>query len=317
MIWLIGTFGGLFGLVVGSFLNVVIWRVPRGESVVRPPSHCPQCDAKIRSRDNVPVVSWLLLRGKCHACRGTISVRYPLVELLVGVLFAAITVRFRHDLALVPALLYLVAVGVALAMIDLDLRRLPNALTLPSYVVGAALLVTAALVDHQPVRLLHAAIGMAALYSFYFVLMMAKPGGMGFGDVKLAGVLGLYLGYLGWGALGIGAFLAFLIGGLAGVVLMFAGHAGRKSRIPFGPYMVAGALVAVFVGQSLAHIVYPRNAGLLAPAGAARRHPQRAESRRAAQSVCTVSLKPRRHLADAICGNNPTSPTWDGGKPSW
>ena len=253
MIWLIGTFAGLFGLVVGSFLNVVIWRVPRGESVVRPPSHCPQCDAKIRPRDNVPVLSWLLLRGRCHACRGRISARYPLVELLVGVLFAAITVHFRHDLALVPALVYLAAVGVALAFIDIDVHRLPNALTLPSYVVAAGLLAAAALSEHQPVRLLHAAIGMAALYAFYFVLMMAKPGGMGFGDVKLAGVLGLYLGYLGWGTLAVGAFLAFLIGGIAGVALMALGRAGRKSRIPFGPYMIAGALIAVFVGQALAH----------------------------------------------------------------
>jgi leader peptidase (prepilin peptidase) / N-methyltransferase len=248
------TWVGLVGLLIGSFLNVVIWRVPRGESVVRPPSHCPTCDDPIRPRDNVPILSWLVLRGRCRSCAAAISVRYPLVEAAVGILWAALAVRYRNDLPLLPALLYLATIGVALAMIDLDVHRLPNVLTLPSYAVGAVLLTAAALVRHEPVRLLHAGIGMAALYGLYFLLMLAKPGGMGFGDVKLAGVLGMYLGYLGWGALVVGAFLAFLIGGLVGVALMALGRAGRKSRIPFGPYMVAGALIAVFVGQSLAHV---------------------------------------------------------------
>lgn len=245
---------GLVGLLIGSFLNVVVWRVPRGESVVRPPSHCPSCDHPITPRDNIPVLSWLLLRGRCRSCSAAISARYPIVEATVGVLFLALAVRYRTDLPLLPALLYLAAIGVALSMIDLDVHRLPNVLTLPSYVVGAVLLTVAALLRHEPVRLLHAAIGMAVLYALYFVLMLAKPGGMGFGDVKLAGVLGMYLGYLGWGSLVVGAFLAFLIGGVVGVALMALGRAGRKSRIPFGPYMVAGALIAVFVGQSLAHM---------------------------------------------------------------
>jgi leader peptidase (prepilin peptidase)/N-methyltransferase len=245
---------GVFGLAIGSFLNVVIWRVPRGESIMRPPSHCPSCDDPIKLRDNVPVLSWGLLRGKCRSCGAAISLRYPLVESAVGLLFVGLAIRYQHQPWLVPALCYLAAIGVALSMIDLDVRRLPNALTLPSYVVAAGLLALAAVLEHHPSRLIGAAIGMAALYGLYFALMMIKPGGMGFGDVKLAGVLGMYLGYLGWGALGVGAFLAFLIGGLAGIVLMFAGHAGRKSRIPFGPFMITGALIAVFFGQSLAHV---------------------------------------------------------------
>jgi leader peptidase (prepilin peptidase)/N-methyltransferase len=240
------------GLVIGSFLNVVVWRLPRGESVVTPGSRCPSCGRSLQPRDNIPLVSWLLLRGRCRYCATAISVRYPIVEALTGVTFALVAWRIGADWSL-PAYLYLAAVGIALACIDLDVRRLPNALTLPSYVVGAGLLTVAALVDGRPGRLAQAAIGMAALYALYFALMLAKPGGMGFGDVKLAGVLGLFLGYLGWGSLVVGAFLAFLLGGVGGVVLMVAGRAGRKTKIPFGPYMVAGAMVAVLVGQQLAH----------------------------------------------------------------
>ncbi len=244
----------LLGLAVGSFLNVVIWRVPRGESVVRPASHCPTCNTEIGARDNVPVLSWLWLRGRCRSCNGRISARYPVVELMVAVLFAGMVVRFQHEPSLWPALCYLAAVGIALALIDLDVHRLPNALTLPSYVAGLALLAIDAITRHTYGRLLHAVIGMAALYAFYFVLAFAKPGGMGFGDVKLAGVLGLYLGYLGWGELAVGAFAAFLLGGVGGISLMALRRAGRKSKIPFGPFMIAGALIAVLAGHALAHL---------------------------------------------------------------
>jgi leader peptidase (prepilin peptidase)/N-methyltransferase len=241
-----------FGLVIGSFLNVVVWRVPRGESVVRPPSHCPGCDREIRGRDNVPVLSWLLLRGKCRDCRTSISARYPLVEALTGALFGLVAWRIGLHWQL-AGFLYLVAVGIALSFIDLDTKRLPNALTLPSYVVGAVLLSAAALLEHEPSRLLRAGVGMVALYALYFVLMTVRKGGMGFGDVKLAGVLGMFLGFLGWGPLVVGAFLAFLLGGVGGIGLMLFGGVGRKARIPFGPYMVAGAVVAVMAGHELAH----------------------------------------------------------------
>lgn len=160
--------------------------------------------------------------------------------------------RFGPHAAL-PAFVYLAAIGLALALIDLDVHRLPNALTLPSYIVGIVLLGVAAFVGHSPASFVRALAGMVAMYCFYFLLVMVKPGGMGWGDVKLSGVLGLYLGYLGWGELAVGAFSAFLLGGVVGIALMVSGHAGRKAKIPFGPYMVAGALVAVFVGHSLAH----------------------------------------------------------------
>jgi leader peptidase (prepilin peptidase) / N-methyltransferase len=241
---------GVVGVVIGSFLNVVIWRVPRGESVVSPPSHCPGCDTPIAPRDNVPVLSWLLLRGKCRHCHNPISPRYPLVELATGVLFAPMAVRFGLAWDL-PAYLYLAAIAVALALIDIDVHRLPNAIVLPSYPVVAALLLLPAVVDGRWDDYLRAVLGGLILFAFYFLLAFIYPAGMGFGDVKLAGVLGAYLGWLGWGAFGAGAFLGFLLGGVLGALLMAVGRAGRKSKIPFGPFMLAGALIAVFVGEPL------------------------------------------------------------------
>jgi leader peptidase (prepilin peptidase)/N-methyltransferase len=242
---------GVLGLVVGSFLNVVIYRVPQGVSVAAGRSHCPHCDAQIAGYDNIPVVSWLLLRGRCRSCDGPIAWRYPAVELLTGVVFALLAWRFGLSWEL-PAFLYLGAVGIALAFIDLDTKRLPNAIVLPSYVVTLVLLALPALLDARWDDYLRALLGGAALFAFYFVLAFIYPAGMGFGDVKLAGVLGGYLGWLGWGAVFVGGFLGFLLGGLVGGALMVARRAGRKSAIPFGPFMVAGALIAVFVGPAVA-----------------------------------------------------------------
>ena len=244
---------GVLGLVVGSFLNVVIWRVPRGESVVNPPSHCPACDRPVRPRDNVPVASWLMLRGRCRDCGAPISARYPAVELGTAVVFTVLALRIGPAVTL-PAFLYLGAIGVALSMIDLDVKRLPNVIVIPSYVVTGVLLTVAAAVGHRWDDLLRAGLAMMALYGFYFLLAVIYPAGMGFGDVKLAGVLGLYLGWLGWGEVVVGGFLGFLFGAVVGGVLMVARRAGRKSAIPFGPFMVAGALVAVLWGGALADL---------------------------------------------------------------
>ncbi len=238
------------GAVIGSFLNVVIWRVPRGESVVQPPSHCPACGRQVRGRDNVPVLSWLWLRGRCRDCHAPISVRYPLVEALTAGLFAGTAVRFGAAPEL-PAYLFLVAVGVALAGIDLDVRRLPNVLTYPSYPVSLALLGGAAAWQGDVGPFLRALAGMGALFAFYLVLVVVYPAGMGLGDVKLSGVLGLYLGWIGWGALAVGAFAGFALGAVVGAALLVRG-AGRKAKIPFGPFMIAGALIGVYWGVQLA-----------------------------------------------------------------
>lgn len=243
----------ILGLAIGSFLNVVIWRVPRGESVNAPGSHCPSCDTPIRPRDNVPVLSYLLLRGRCRHCDAPISVRYPLVELATAALFAAMAVKFGPH-AVLPAYLYLAAIGVALSLIDLDVKRLPNVIVLPSYAVAAVLLGVAAVTGHDGDRAIRAVVGMAAYYGLFLILRLAYPRGMGFGDVKLAGVLGLYLGWLGYDALFVGYLLGALLGGAVGIGLILGKRAGRKSQIPYGPFMVVGALLAVFVASPLAQV---------------------------------------------------------------
>ena len=243
---------GLLGLLVGSFLNVVIWRVPRGESVVRPGSHCPSCDTELRPYDNVPVLSWMLLRARCRSCHARISARYPLVELATGVLFAGVAAKLGAHPAL-PAFLYLAAIAVALSLIDLDVKRLPNTIVLPSYLVGLGLLGIAAVIEPSAWALVRGLLGMACYYGAFFALKLVYPKGMGFGDVKLAGVLGLYLGYLGWDVLAVGAFGGIALGGVVGISLLAVRKAGRKSMLPFGPFMFAGALIAIFAGVQIAH----------------------------------------------------------------
>ena len=240
----------LLGLFVGSFLNVVIYRVPRGESVVRPRSRCPGCGTQLAEYDNVPVVSWLMLRGRCRTCGEPISPRYPVVEALTALAFGLMAWHFGLVWVL-PAFLYLAAVGIALAAIDIDTKRLPDVIVKPSYAVAAVLLGGAAALDHEWSTLLRVALGGAALGLFYLLLLVIYPRGMGWGDVKLAGVLGMYLGWLGWGSVVVGGFLGFLLGGVVGAGLMLAGRAGRKTKIPYGPYMIVGAFLAVFWGQRI------------------------------------------------------------------
>ncbi|MEI6374338.1 MAG: prepilin peptidase [Actinomycetes bacterium] len=241
---------GIFGLLIGSFLNVVIYRVPAGQSIVSPPSRCPGCGSEIKAYDNIPIISWLLLRGKCRNCGEPISVRYPLVELLTGVLFAVMAWKFGFSWEL-PAFLFLAAVGVALAAIDLDTRRLPNVITLPSYPVAVALLVLPAVLDGRWPDFGRALAAGVILFAFYFLLAFIYPAGMGFGDVKLSGLVGIYLGWLGWGALIVGGFLGFALGAIVGVALMVRGRAGRKTALPYGPFMLLGALIAIFVADPI------------------------------------------------------------------
>jgi leader peptidase (prepilin peptidase)/N-methyltransferase len=241
----------LVGLAVGSFLNVVIHRVPRGESLVRPSSHCPHCGHEVRNRHNIPVLGWLLLRGKCADCAAPISIRYPLIEAGTAALFVAVAARFGLSWEL-PAYLYLAAVAVALAAIDLDVMRLPDKIVLPSYGVAVVLLAPAVVAEHSWGAATRGLIAAVLLYGLYFVLAVL-PRGMGGGDVKLAPLLGLYLGWLGWSSVAVGAFAGFLLGGIVGALLMALKLADRKSRIPFGPYMLAGAFLAVFAATPIAH----------------------------------------------------------------
>ena len=239
----------LLGLAVGSFLNVVIYRVPRDESLAHPASHCPNCGEAVRHRHNIPVLGWLMLRGRCADCGNPISPRYPLVEAGTAVLFVAVAAKFGFSWEL-PAYLYLAAISVALAVIDLDVMRLPDKIVLPSYVVALVLLAPAVIVERSWTTAGRALIAAALLYVGYFILA-AMPRGMGGGDLKLAPLIGFYLGWLGWSSVVIGAFSAFVFGGIVGAALMLLRRANRKSRIPFGPYMLAGAFLAVFAGAPI------------------------------------------------------------------
>lgn len=238
----------LLGLAIGSFLNVVVYRVPNGLSLLTPASYCPSCAHPIRNRHNIPVLGWIALKGRCVDCQARISVRYPLVELGTAVLFVAATVRLSavNRLPALPAYLYFVAIGIALALIDVACRRLPNVIVLPSYPVVLVLLLAATAWQHDWSALLRALIGMAALFGFYFLLAMVNPAGMGFGDVKLAGVLGAVLAYLSYSTLLVGAFAAFLVAAVVGAILIGSRRSTRKTSIPFGPYMIIGAVLAIF-----------------------------------------------------------------------
>jgi leader peptidase (prepilin peptidase)/N-methyltransferase len=248
--------GGL-GLIVGSFLNVVIYRVPLGQSIVRPPSACPSCHTPITPRDNIPVLSWLLLRGRCRACRAPISVRYPLVEALTAVVWLVIGwwALAADDGSgidpLLPLLLVLGSAGVALAMIDLDHHRLPDVIVLPLYPVTViGLVVAGAISGSWP---LVATLGGIAIWLVVIGGIWAATSGrgMGFGDVKLAPVLGAVLGWVAFGAAVVGLFSAFLLGAVVGLGLMVAGRAGRRSHLPFGPFLLAGAAIGVVVGEPI------------------------------------------------------------------
>ncbi|WP_029069725.1 prepilin peptidase [Jonesia quinghaiensis] len=246
----------VLGLVIGSFLNVVIWRVPRGQSVAHPPSACPSCGARIQWYDNIPVVSWLILTGRCRHCQSRISPRYALVEALTSVLFALVALRFLRDVEVVGDIgillpvLFLTATGVALAFIDLDTHKLPNKIVLPAYPAVAVLVALATWSSGwEWSSVIRAVLGGVILYVLYFILCVI--GGMGFGDVKLAGVLGMSLGWLGWSYLIIGGFLPFVLGGLYAVILLVLRRAGRKSGIPFGPWMILGWYLSLFVAEPL------------------------------------------------------------------
>lgn len=236
---------GVLGLAIGSFLNVVIYRVPRAESIVFPASHCPSCENTLKRRHNVPVLSWLVLRGRCAFCETRISARYPMVELGTAALFVALTLRFGLSAAL-PAYLYFAAIGIALAMIDFELRRLPDTIVLPSYVIAVLLLMPAGAVTGEWQTAIRAFAGMAAVAAIYFALSIAYPYALGTGDVKLAGLLGLYLGWLSWSAVMIGAFGGLAIAALGGTLHRLTG-APRRGVLALAPSMVSAAVLALFV----------------------------------------------------------------------
>jgi leader peptidase (prepilin peptidase)/N-methyltransferase len=233
----------LAGLLVGSFLNVVAYRLPRGESLLHPRSRCPQCATQLRALDNVPVISWLVLRGRCHHCGAHISARYPIVEATTAGLYAAV-VASQDDAVRIVLGLLLVTALVPITLIDLDHRIIPNKIT-GAAAVAALIAITALDRDF----LLEAVIAGLAGGGFFFVAALLYPRGMGMGDVKLAGVLGLYLGR----AVAPAILIALVAGVAVGVAVIARKGAveGRKTAVPFGPFLALGGIVAFFAGHDL------------------------------------------------------------------
>jgi len=247
--WLIGLCAVL-GLAVGSFLNVVIYRVPRNESVVSPRSSCPSCGAAIRGRDNIPVLSWLLLRGHCRDCGAPISAEYPLVELACAALFAGTAARFGHQWDL-PAYLVLFAGLLALSIVDVEHLILPKKIVYPLTALVTALLLLAAAETGKWHSFLIGVACALGWFLVFFAMNLISPRVLGFGDVRLSLVLGLSLGWLGFGYVILGFFAANLIGAVVGIALIATKHVERQSRIPYGVFLASGCAVAVFAGPEL------------------------------------------------------------------
>lgn len=246
----IAIISGLFGLIIGSFVNVVAYRVPAGGSVVQPRSACPACGHEIRWYDNVPVVSWFVLRGRCRDCGARISVRYPIVEASTAALFVSMTYALGANWVL-PAYLWFVGVTVALTLTDLDHKLIPNRILFPGTAIGAVLLAAGAILDGNAGGLPRALAGGAGYFAALLVLALLARGGFGFGDVKLAFMLGLFTGYLGWGHVVVAGVGSFLVGGALSVLLVVTRIRSRKDYIPFGPWMVIAAYIAVWWGGAI------------------------------------------------------------------
>jgi leader peptidase (prepilin peptidase)/N-methyltransferase len=231
------------GLLIGSFLNVVAWRLPRGESLTHPRSRCPGCGTQIAAYDNIPVVSWLLLRGRCRDCLAAISARYPLVEALTALLLVAVVLAEGADRDVWLGLAFLMLL-VPVVFIDLDHRIIPNRLMIIGAVAAPAIVLLT-----RPESLVEHLVACAGAGGFFLVAALAYPGGMGMGDVKLAGMLGLYLGR----AVAPGIFVGLIAGVVVGAVIIARKGAreGRKTAVPFGPFLALGGLFGLFFGDAV------------------------------------------------------------------
>ena len=239
----------VLGLAFGGFMTVAIYRVPAGESLVRPRSRCSRCGAPIRTADNIPVISWLMLRGRCRACGARISPVYPLTELACGGLFVAVALVYEDPWRAV-LLAPFAGLMVAISVIDIRHRRIPNRLIYPAVLIAAGVILVGDLAGGG-LNALDAGIGLFAYGLGLMIIALISPKGMGMGDVKLAGLIGLVLGSIGLDLVAVAAGMGILLGGVGAIVALLAG-ASRKSAIPFGPFLASGAVIAVFVGRQIA-----------------------------------------------------------------
>ncbi|MEW6379023.1 MAG: prepilin peptidase [bacterium] len=233
----------LFGACIGSFLNVCIFRLPRNESIVFPASHCPACNTKLKSADNVPIFSFLFLRGKCRYCQTAISWQYPIVELTTGILFALAVIRFGLQWNTFIALV-LIPVSLVVSVIDLKVQIIPNVISLPGIGLGLA----ASLLPGSPLTFFNALSGMLIGGGLFYLVAVISKGGMGGGDIKLIAMFGAFLG---WQKCLLTIFLGVLLGSIVGIALMLLKRKGRKDPIPFGPFLCIGALISLFYGQAM------------------------------------------------------------------
>ncbi len=232
----------LLGAVVGSFLNVVTARLPRRESLLTPPSQCPACRSPIRWHDNIPILSFLWLKGRCRECRASIPWRYPLVEAVTAGLFWLAVWRIGVQIDLVPALAFLSAL-VAITAIDLDHQVIPDRITLPGIPLGLlANLLT------KKLSLWDSVVGILAGGGIFFVIILVSRGGMGGGDMKLGAMIGAYLG---WKLTILTIFLAVFVGGAIAVWLLLMRARGRKDPVPFGPFLALGSAASLFWGEEI------------------------------------------------------------------
>jgi leader peptidase (prepilin peptidase)/N-methyltransferase len=245
----------VLGLLIGSFLTVVVDRVPRGASIVSPPSACGECGHRLTAPDLVPIVSWLVLRGKCRHCGATIGTEPLIIETANTALFVLFGLKFGAD-AVLPAYWCLAAALVALVWIDLHEFRLPRKITYTAFVISLATMVIAATLDDDFGNLWDALIGAGVALAIMVVIYFASRGGMGDGDVRLAPLLGLHLGYVSVAIVPVGLFFGFLIGAVVGVAMMATNKAGRKTALPFGPFLAAGTVLAIFVGQWFVDLIW-------------------------------------------------------------
>lgn len=246
------------GLVIGSFLTVVVDRVPQGGSVNAPPSRCGSCGLRLGPLDLVPVFSWLALRGRCRRCRAPIGIDPIVIELTNAGLYVLMAIRFEDVRAAIPAYCILMSVLLAQTWIDLQTKRLPREITYTGIVLGAIALTIAAIVLDEPERIWMTALGAAIALATMWLIYAVSRGGMGDGDVRLAPLLGMYLGWLNPGIVLPGLFFGFLAGAVVGVAMMALDRAGRRTAVPFGPFLALGTVVAIFVGQHFVDLVLAR-----------------------------------------------------------
>ena len=253
LFWAICAF--VFGAAIGSFLNVCIWRIPEGKSIVFPASHCPKCGKSIRPCDNIPVLSWLILRGRCRDCGEPISPRYPLVEILTALLSLVLFWKYGLSLQYLAAFLFAAAL-VVITFIDFDHQIIPDVISLPGIPVFFLLAVFV-----MGIGFLDALIGLIIGGGFLYLVavgyeLIAKREGMGGGDIKLLAMIGAFLG---WKSLFFVVFMSSILGALVGIVLIMIKGKDMKYAVPFGPFLSIAAVMYLFVGSELTHLLLYRS----------------------------------------------------------